>query len=532
MRALGVARVSTQEQAHGDRYSIPHQRQSIAAYCAQRDWDLVDVVEYVQSGGSNYRELQSILREIQREHIQVVVVNELDRLARDMVSTLLFLEDLQKTGCRFAAVADDLDLTTPDGELKMMILSVFAHYFRRQLARKVKGGMLERAKQGKHHGGRPPYGYVFGDDKLVPHPEQAPVVRQIFRWYTEEGIGGREIARRLNNQTIPTQTGRSAWASTEVLRLMRKPAYVGDLEHGALEFVHERTGVAHKIHHRDSLIVSQAHEAIVSRTTWNEAQRLMAERGQQSGRRGDSPYLLSGLVHCGLCGKTMVPVKTRKRTRYVCRGYQASGQCSATHAVYVDELEEMVTERLLSDLEQPSEVDMHTWVRRLADQETNQRDRRRERERIERRLADLPHMRQRAEEALLQGAFTIPQFQAIQTKMNEDEARWRIELAELLHQPVVLIPEQEAARIRVALAQIAATFRTLGALHERREVIRKYVARVDIVPDTAIIYYEGDTRTETRPDGPPERATNPDTGSKRTTQHPQDSRGVRIRPRK
>ncbi|PSR24244.1 MAG: hypothetical protein C7B47_15350 [Sulfobacillus thermosulfidooxidans] len=227
MRALGVARVSTQEQATGDRFSIPHQRQRITEYCIQRGWDLVDVVEYVQSGGSNYRELQEILARVDHEQIRVVVVNELDRLARDMVSTLLFLEDLQKVGCRFAAVADDLDLTTPDGELKMMILSVFAHYFRKQLARKVKGGLAERARHGKHHGGRPPYGFQFNGDKLEPHPEQAPVVRQIYEWYVHEGLGAREIAKRLNVQGIPTQTGRSQWASTEILRLLRKPANVG-----------------------------------------------------------------------------------------------------------------------------------------------------------------------------------------------------------------------------------------------------------------------------------------------------------------
>jgi DNA invertase Pin-like site-specific DNA recombinase len=181
MRVLGVARVSTQEQAHGDRFSIPHQREQITQYCLQRRWELIDVVESVHSGGSNYRELQHILERVRHDHIQVVVVNELDRLARDMVSTLLFLEDLQKVGCRFASVADEMDLTTPDGELKMMILSVFAHYFRKQLARKVKGGLAERARQGKHHGGRPPYGFVFAGDHLAPHPEQASQVPMAVR---------------------------------------------------------------------------------------------------------------------------------------------------------------------------------------------------------------------------------------------------------------------------------------------------------------------------------------------------------------
>lgn len=44
----------------------------------------------------------------------------------------MFLKDLQRVRGRFASVSDDLDLTTPDGELKMMMLAMFAPYFCRQ----------------------------------------------------------------------------------------------------------------------------------------------------------------------------------------------------------------------------------------------------------------------------------------------------------------------------------------------------------------------------------------------------------------
>lgn len=489
MRALGVARVSTQEQAQGDRFSIPHQRQRILDYCLQRSWDLVDVIEYVQSGGSNYRELQTILQEVKRDHIQVVVVNELDRLARDMISTLLFLEDLQKVGCRFVAVADDLDLTTPDGELKMMILSVFAHYFRRQLARKVKGGLAERARQGKHHGGRPPYGFIFQGDKLQPHPEQAAVVRQIYSWYVQEGVGGREIAKRLNAQGIPTQSGQGSWASTEVLRLLRRPANVGDLRHGELEFFKERTGITHKVHRDDALMVVDAHTAIVDRTTWEKAQRLMQTRSRSSGRQVDSPYLLSGLVYCGLCGRTMVPVKNRHHTRYVCRGYQSAGLCTITHAAPVDEIERSVIETLLADLENPTDEELRNWVDRLRAESSTRASEQRERERLERRLAELPAMRQRAEEALLQGAFTIPHYKTVQAKIDQEDERLRATLHSLPSQHRVIPSGEEAQRLRSELAAAAETFRRAQSLHNRRELIRRYVTRIEIRLSEMTVYY-------------------------------------------
>lgn len=489
MRALGVARVSTQEQAEGDRFSIPHQRQRITEYCLQRGWDLLGVVEYVQSGGSNYRELQEILRRVQRDHVQVVVVNELDRLARDMVSTLLFLEDLQKAGCRFAAVADELDLTTPDGELKMMILSVFAHYFRKQLARKVQGGLAERARQGKHHGGRPPYGYQFAGDKLAPHPEQAAVVRQIYAWYVQEGIGAREIAKRLNQRGIPTQTGRSLWAATEVRRLLRKPAYAGDLQHGALEFFRERTGVTHKRHKADALVVPNAHPALVDRATWEAAQRILKDRGQHSGRQATSPYLLSGLVFCGYCGRTMVVTRggRRRRPRYTCRSYHTSGLCRP-NMVMVDAVEAAVLERWLGQMACPDAEDIEAWLRWKTAQDRQADARDRERRQLQRRMEELASMQQRAEDALLQGTFTAEQFRQAQDRIQCERQRVEALLGEL-QAPRPLEPTPDLVeQLRRELAAVPDEFQRAGTLHERRQLLRRYVRRVEILEDEVRIH--------------------------------------------
>ncbi|AUW92697.1 hypothetical protein BXT84_00930 [Sulfobacillus thermotolerans] len=494
MRALGVARVSTQEQATGDRFSIPHQRQRITDYCVQRNWDLIDVVEYVQSGGSNYRELQEILQRVEREHIRVVVVNELDRLARDMVSTLLFLEDLQRVGCRFAGVADDLDLTTPDGELKMMILSVFAHYFRKQLARKVKGGLEERARQGKHHGGRPPYGFRFAGDKLEPHPDQAPVVRQIYAWYVHEGIGGREIAKRLNQQEIPTQTGTSQWGAPEILRLLRRPANAGDLQHGALEFFKERTGVTHKRHRDEPLIVPDAHPALVDRATWEAAQRILQARGQHSGRQADSPYLLSGLVYCGYCGKPMTVIKggRGRKPRYTCRAYHMQGLCQP-NTVAVDAVETAVVEDWLTRMAHPTAAEVQAWAEWKIAQEHNQRDTRREHQRLTRRLDDIQTMRTRAEDALLQGAFTIPQYKEALARIDHEEARITARLAELTTTESPVTSTEEAQRLAAELAAAPTAFQHAATLHERRELLKQYIHRIELVKDEIIIRYAGDT---------------------------------------
>lgn len=524
VRALGVARVSTEEQADEDRYSIPFQRQRITDYCMERGWELLDVVEYVQSGGRNWNELQALLQRVQQDRIDVIIVNELDRLTRDLRTTIVFLDDLNEFNVQFVSISDDLDLTTSEGRLKMMILSVFAHYFREQLARKIRGGLRQRAKTGRHHGGRLPYGYAWGPDgRYAPDPLQAPVVRRMFDWYIREGVGTREIAKRLNAEGIPTQTGRSVWQAPDIRRMLSRPVYVGDLLHGAIAFRTDRTGVSHRIAGDDPIAIQDAQPALVDRDTWNAAQRIRAARGQGSGRQADSPYLLSGLVFCGLCGRTLVPVKggrPGKRTRYVCRGYQAAGTCTARHAVYVDELEQAVTGRLLRELEEPSPDTVMAWVDQMEGGARARDTLAAERQRIERRLAEIPQMRRRAEDALVQGVWDVMRFRTVDQRIRDDEARLRARLAEVA--PLSPLPptQEEARRIGRELRNMAEQFRHLGTVHQRRQIVGRFIARIEVGEDKAVTIFFREAGTgegESEDGGRPNKKRLPAQGQRRSS---------------
>lgn len=448
MRALGIARVSTKEQATEAHFSFTNQRTRIRDYAAAHRWDLVDIVEYVQSGGSNRRELRDILQRVKQDRIEVVVVNELDRLARDMVSTMLFLEDLQKVGCRFASVADDLDLTTPDGELKMMMLAMFAHYFRRQLSRKVKGGQAERAKQGKRHGERP-YGYRPSGDTWEPDPDEAPIVKQVYWMYLHGQMGFRAIAKSLNARGVAGHSGRTGtWDVRTIERMLRREAYAGDTIYGKWIQHRDRDGHTH-ITRQTPQIVQDSHPAIIDRETWNAVQERLARRKTVGPRSNDSPYLLSGIVRCGLCGTSMVVLRTGHRRPdgsrdpvFCCRAYHTKGQCSTATKIAVADLEAAV----LTALEQELEIARNTlttedvvkWVR--DDPELTQAIA--DRERAQQRLAAIPEMLARAEEMTLQGAYSIEEFKATKERLNKEREALEAQIAQPLpanHDPSIVV---------------------------------------------------------------------------------------------
>lgn len=89
----------------------------------------------------------------------------------------------------------------------------------------VFGLSLERGSQSKPRSRQAPYGYSSNGSFLSPLPEEADVVREIFRLYAE-GVPLERIARSLNSKEIPTRRG-GRWQKSTVSYILRNPLYAG-----------------------------------------------------------------------------------------------------------------------------------------------------------------------------------------------------------------------------------------------------------------------------------------------------------------
>lgn len=159
--------------------------------------------------------------------------------------------------------------------------------------------------------GRPPYGYAVQERALVPHPEEAAVVKRLFREYVDQGEGLRRLAAALNRDGIPTRLGRP-WAPGSVRTVLRNPVYTG---------LYRRLGV----------VVPSAHPALVDRATFHAAQRRMSERRTSRLQQERHEYPLAGLLRCGRCGSPMIGERRSSRmgvvTAYRCEDATSRGTC-------------------------------------------------------------------------------------------------------------------------------------------------------------------------------------------------------------
>lgn len=91
MRAIGYARVSTDEQAH-EGVSLDNQKAKIQAYCHLHDLELDEIIEDAGRSGKDLNRdgIQSLIERIKEREIDDVIFYKLDRLSRKVLDTLPF----------------------------------------------------------------------------------------------------------------------------------------------------------------------------------------------------------------------------------------------------------------------------------------------------------------------------------------------------------------------------------------------------------------------------------------------------------
>jgi site-specific DNA recombinase len=240
----------------------------------------------------------------------------------------------------------------------------------------------QAATEGRFLGGRPPYGYQLVDagahpnpgkanmgarlHKLAPDPTTAPIVAGIFEEYAS-GKGLYAIAERLTRDGVPSPSAYDrarnphrtshAWSKSAVRAILTNPRYTGMSVWGRQrrdEVLVDVDDVAagHRSLMRwndeDRWIRSPraAHEPLITTELFESAQARRAanaRRGaERKGRRTRRPYLLRGLLRCGVCHRRMQGTWNHGRPHYRCRypaEYALTEEIDHPKAVYLREEE-------------------------------------------------------------------------------------------------------------------------------------------------------------------------------------------------
>ena len=139
---IGYARVSTDEQ------NLDAQTDALKEVGAER------IYADTMSGTKRSRPKLDAMLDQLREG-DVVVVTKYDRLARSLRDLLDIIEAIKERGAGFRSLAENIDATTPAGQLIFHVFASVAQFERERISERTREG-LEAAKRRGRVGGRPP----------------------------------------------------------------------------------------------------------------------------------------------------------------------------------------------------------------------------------------------------------------------------------------------------------------------------------------------------------------------------------------
>ncbi len=383
MKPAGLyARVSSDRQR--EDHTIESQVEALfefaksKGYIVPNDWIFKDEG---YSGSVLVRPGLERLRDLVSEgQIDTLLIYSPDRLSRKYAYQVLLIEEFTRNGVDTVFIKSP-KATSPEEELLLQFQGMIAEYERAQIVERSRRGKRHRAKTGSVSvlSGAPyGYQYVKKAEGLAAYykiiDQEAEVVRQVYKQYTEDGFSIAGIVRWLNENDVPTRKRISRWERTTVWAMLRNPAYMGTACYGKTK-ISERSKTTRPLRKRGgfsprcSANIERPKEdwieipvpAIVSPEIFLRAEERLEENKRYAKRRTIEPTLLQGMVACVKCGYSYYRTSTRTSKRkiyyYRCLGSDnyrhENGAICNSKPIRQDHLDETVWNQVTKLLENP-----------------------------------------------------------------------------------------------------------------------------------------------------------------------------------
>ena len=200
MRVAIYARVSTQKQ------EVDMQLTDLRRYVERMEWPADEFVEKASSVKKR-PVFEAVLEAARAGKYQVILVWRLDRFARSMKDFVNITLELKSWGVRLISVTENVDSgdENPFAQFMMKLLGLLAELERQIIVARVRAGVAEAQRQGKHCG-RPA--------KVFARAKAAKLRKQGMSW--------RAIAKELG-ESVSTIRDALGVGGDRRLRGVRKP---------------------------------------------------------------------------------------------------------------------------------------------------------------------------------------------------------------------------------------------------------------------------------------------------------------------
>lgn len=519
IQAAVYSRKSTEQRASEEDRSCVRQIANARAFAAAKGWHVADEHVYTDDGVSGVRTKALVSKARMLSAIaapggppfQALVMQANDRLSRrDGDEALAELKAIARAGVAIWFYADGtmFEHGTIQSNMYNYFKAEFAAEYRRSVSAKTREALVRRAQLG-HVAGGACFGYdqvrVGSHVERTVNRDEAAVVCDIYRRYAA-GEGLANIAHGLNRKRVrcprPQQQRVSGWCPSSVRSVLRRPLYRGQIVYGQRgRPVGADPESKPVLMPKDSWLLATAEhlrivperlaEIVDARFASQKTRCLRISGGRILGRApGEgSPFLLTGLLLCGVCGGgmdvgsgTTGSGSSRRRTwHYRCLTRRRKGVACCTNKLTapMGDADSAVMDAIADTLLSPEVVEQAiAHAERLlagADGEEAQR-----RAGIERELREATAAVSRLTKAVAQGGPLDSLVDALSAAERRQVAL-RGELAEISKPKA----RPDGAKVRAELRSYLDDWRGLlrGHVHQSQQILRRLiVGRLTFVP--------------------------------------------------
>nr|MCR4586589.1 recombinase family protein [Lachnospiraceae bacterium] len=268
------------------------------------EWEYAGV--YADEGISgtsikNRHEFKRLIKDCEDGKIDLILVKSVSRFARDTVDTLNATRHLKDLGVDVFFEKEGIHSISGEGELMLTLLASFAQAEAESTSSNLKWAYRKSFENGETFLRLSAYGYDW--DHEIKHfsvnEEEAVWVRYIFNSYLS-GNSMEELVRDLKKKGVLRKNGQPLTIAC-VKTILTSEKCVGDLlfqKYYSPKINHCRINRGEV----EQYLVSDAHEAIVSRETFSAVQKRLRYRGVYGFDCDSENAYFAGMVTCGYCG--------------------------------------------------------------------------------------------------------------------------------------------------------------------------------------------------------------------------------------
>lgn len=290
-------------------------------------------------------EMKNVLKRMESPKIKAVLIVECARLGRPDLEEIGKLSKLFRytntlviTPQRMFDLRDEWD--REQFEREMMRGADYLNYTKKVLGR----GKEISLRSGNYINGVFPYGYTRewiteGNRKrptLAIVEDEAKVVRMIFDWYANEGIGATKICQRLNAMGIPARKG-GLWKKSSIVHILKNEHYIGKVvirKHVKVNTVLDQEILTQTKFNDEFEVVDGKHPAIIDEDIFYRANnKIHRHISVKPNATLQNPF--ASLLRCE-CGRVMFRKKNRNTFRYLCDEQMYCGNASVGEKELVD----------------------------------------------------------------------------------------------------------------------------------------------------------------------------------------------------